>query len=119
MKNLKQRRKAAAFRNTQPTMTDQSQAATTDLNVIVNQFLRTGQSPSKGTPIYGDFTQLPQNLRDAFEQARGVKNLRRQLPPQLKDMEPAQLLALTPEDIKRILTPVDKATDKPKEEPKT
>lgn len=112
MKNLKQRRAAARYRNTMPTMTDQSQAANTDLNVIVNQFLKTGQSASKGNPIYGDFSQLPTNLRDAIDQARSVQHLRRTLPPQLRDMDAAELLTLTPEDITRILTPPHKETPK-------
>lgn len=105
MRTLKQRRAAAAFHNTQPTMTDQSAASQTDLNVIVNQFLKTGTSSSKGNPRYGDFSQLPEDLRGMIEQARSVTQLRRDLPPQLRDMQIEELLNLTPEQITHILRP--------------
>jgi len=105
MINMKEKRAKARYRNTDPTMTDQSAVASTDLHVIINQFLKTGQSASKGIPRYGDFTQLPDNLRDAIEQARSVKRIRHNLPPQLQNLTTEELLALTPEDIARRLTP--------------
>lgn len=108
MRTTAQKRKAAAFFNDHtknPTMTDQSAAATTDLNVIVNQFLKTGTSSSKGNPRYGDFSDLPTDLRGIIETARSVTKLRSNLPPQLRDLPVEQLLALTPEQIATILTP--------------
>lgn len=113
MKTLKDRRKAAAFHNTTPTMTDQSAAATTDLNVIVNQFLKTGQSPNRGNPRYGDFSQLPTDLRGMIETSRSVAKLRRALPEQLKELPMEELLGLTPEKLAEMLAP--KPVDPPAE----
>lgn len=104
-RTLSDRRKAARYTSTKPTLTDQSAAQTTDLNVIVNQFLRTGQSPNKGNPRYGDFSGLPTDLRSMIETSRSVNNLRRNLPPQLKDLAVEKLLALTPDDLAKILAP--------------
>lgn len=113
MRTLKERREAARYVNTMPTMTDQSAAANTDLNVIVNQFLKTGQTASRSTPVYGDFSQLPDNLRDAIDQARSVQRLRSTLPPQLRERTTEELLALTAEDIARILAPPTDNEDTP------
>lgn len=105
MKTLKDRRKAAAFVNTQPTKTDQSAASQTDLNVIVNQFLKTGTTSSRGNPRYGDFSELPQDLRGMIEQARSVQRLRRGLPDALREKPIEELLTLTPDQLTSILTP--------------
>lgn len=115
--NLKERRERAAFKNTEPTQTDQSAAATTDLNVIINQFLKTGQSSSRGNPAYGDFSELPTDLRGMIDQAKTMKALQRQLPPQLKDMRLDELINLTPQDLARILAPAEKPADKPADKP--
>lgn len=112
MRTLKERRKAAAFHNTEPTMTDQSAVANTDLNVIINQFLKTGRPQNSGIPRYGDFTEIPNDLRSIIEMSRSMQRRRRELPPQLRDMPVEELLALTPDDIKEILTP---PADKPVE----
>lgn len=122
MRTLKERRKAAAFRTTTPTMTDQAGAANTDLNIIVTQFLKTGQSPSKGTPIYGDFTEFPRDLKTAIERAASVNRLRKGLPTQLRELPIEQLLGLTPEKIREILTPPKEEgeqSSKPKSEDNT
>lgn len=118
MRTLKERRKAAAYSNTEPTLTDQSARATTDLNVIVNQFLKTGQSQSRSIPRYGDFTQIPTDLRGIIETSRSMNDYRRKLPEQLRGMSIQELLQLTPETLKRILTPPTTPPAKP-EEPKT
>lgn len=110
MRTLAERRTAARFINTEPTMTDQSAAAQTDLNIIMTQFLKSGTSPSTSQPVYGDFSELPTNLRDAIEQARSVSRIRSQLPPQLRDMPVEEILALTPEQIAAILTPANTQT---------
>jgi len=118
MRTLAERRKAAAYHSDKPTLTDQSAAQFTDLNVIVNQFLRTGDSPSKGNPRYGDFTNLPQDLRSMIDSSRSVNHLRRNLPPQLKDMPLEKILAFTPDQLAQILAPPP-AKEEDKEKPKT
>lgn len=108
----------AATVNTKPTMTDQSQAADTDINVIVPRYAITGTAPgAPGQAIAGDFTEVPNNLRDMIEQARSVQHLRRKLPGELAEMPVEQLLALSTEDIQRILTPpAIPPVEEPKEE---
>lgn len=105
MRTLEQRRRAAAYVETGKTMTDQSAAATTDLHVIVNQFLKTGQSGSRSTPRYGDFSELPEDLRGYINQARALNHHRTRLPEQLRNMPTNELLALTTEQIAQILNP--------------
>jgi len=110
-----QNRQRARTQNNEPTMTDQSQAKDTDINVIVNQFMKTGQAPGAATqPMYGDFTQLPNDLRGMIELNRSMKDKRASLPPQLKDLALEELLALTPEALEAKLKPAEQ----PKEEPK-
>lgn len=118
MRTLELRREAARFINTEPTMTDQSAASQTDLNIIMTQFLKTGTSPSTSQPVYGDFSELPNNLRDAIEQARSVSRIRSQLPPQLREMPVEDILSLTPEQLGDILTPAqpDKPADNTEKE---
>lgn len=118
MRTLTQRRAAAAFRTTTPTKTDQAGAATTDLNVIINQFLRTGKSASTGIPRYGDFTELPTDLRGMIESSRSMRTRRAQLPPELRDLPLEELLALTPEEIKRILAPPKQEGEQKKDDAK-
>lgn len=105
MLTLKERRKASAHINNQPTLTDQSAASQTDLNIIVNQFLKTGQSNSRSVPRYGDFTGIPQDLRGIIETSRSVQRLRGNLPEKLKGLSVQELLALTPEQINAIINP--------------
>lgn len=71
--NYKRNKAAAIFNSNKPTKTDQSQASTTDINVIVTQFLRTGHSPGQQQPIYGDFTEFPPDLQTMFQLASSVK----------------------------------------------
>lgn len=92
--------------NNEPTMTDQSQANETDINVIVKRFGISGQVPQgNAQPMYGDFTMFPDNLRDMMHLARDLNERRAALPPQLKNMPIEQLLALTPEELTAILAP--------------
>lgn len=98
-------KKAAAFHNTDPSMTDQSQAADTDINVIVKRHAVTGAIATGKQPIYADFTELPQDLRTAIETAKGVHKLRASLPDALKEMPIEDLLRLTPEQLLAIHTP--------------
>jgi len=95
----------AIYFNTDPSKTDQSQAQHTDINVIVTQFLKTGQPPIGKPPIYADFTQLPNDLRGLIEMGRSIENLQTQLPEQLRGIPVAQLINMTNEQINAILTP--------------
>lgn len=102
----KERRKASATRNTDPTMTDQSGAASTDLNVIVKEFIKTGKAPGSATqPLYGDFTNMPGDLREMIETSRSINKYRKDLPPQLRELPIEQLLALKPEQLDQLLAP--------------
>ena len=109
-KFYKANKAAARYHNTEPSLTDQSQANDTDVNVIVKKFAITGQAPGGRTPNYGDFTQLPKDLRELLAMNKSVKGYRDTLPEQLRDLEIEELLALSEQDITKILTP--------KEEPK-
>jgi len=101
----KNRLRARTFNN-MPSETDQSQAAETDLNVIINNFMKHGEvQGAAGQPIYGDFTELPNNLRDFIELGRSIQEHTANLPPQLKNIPTAELLALPVERINEILNP--------------
>lgn len=104
--------------NNEPTLTDQSQAGQTDINIIVTQFLKTGQAPQGANPIYADFTQLPEDLRGFIDMGRSMNTLKSQLPPQLRELPPEVLFKMTNEEITARLTPPDKPADKPKDEQK-
>lgn len=100
------RKEAAKYRSSKPTMTDQSQAADTDVNIILGKFGIGGTVTVQGKqPIYGDFTGLPHNLRSMIEMARSSASLRQTLPAALKDMPNEQLFALTKDELTNILTP--------------
>lgn len=100
--------------NDQPTLADQSQAPETDINVIVPRFLKTGQAPGPtAQPITGDFTQLPQGLREMIELTREMGRLRRELPEKLQQIEVDQLLEMDPKDLAELVNP---KKDEPKKE---
>lgn len=119
MSRYKQNKANAVTFNTAPTLTDQSQASTTDINIIMTQFMRTGAIPNAREPIYADFTQLPEDLRGFIERARSVEQLKATLPKELAAMSLEDLVALKPEQLKAILTPVEPTNEPKKEEPKT
>ncbi|QXP08238.1 MAG: internal scaffolding protein [Arizlama microvirus] len=113
--NHEERRAKGRIIDNTPTMTDQSQAKDTDLNVIMKKYAVTGRVPgAPGQPIYGDFTNLPTDLRGMIEEARSIKERRKSLPPQLRDKPMEELLALTPEQLTTILTPPEQPA-KPEE----
>lgn len=109
----------ARTRNTDPSMTDQSQARDTDINVIVGRFQVTGRVPSAPTPaMSGDFSEIPlDGLRGFIHRARKLAQHLRNLPECLRGMPPEELLALTPEQLKDKLTPPP-TPEPPKGEPK-
>lgn len=92
--------------NTEPSLTDQSQARETDINVIVGRYGISGQLPQGGSqPMYGDFSRLPTELRDFIEMGRTLDQRRAELPAELRDLPTDELLALTPEQLTNKLTP--------------
>jgi len=111
--------RAKTRNNGKPSLTDQSQARDTDINVIVGRFLKTGTAPGANqAPLSGDFSKLPTDLRGMIETSRDLKKLRHKLPPELKDKPIEEILALQPHEITRILTP-PAPPPAPKEDPKT
>lgn len=97
---------AAMHTNMDPSMTDQSQAADTDVNVIVKKYAVTGQAPGMAKkPIYLDFTQIPDTLRGMMEKGHELRGYRAKLPEQLRELPLEALLTLTPEQIKAIVEP--------------
>jgi len=112
-------RAKARTHNTEPTMTDQSGARETDLNVILTRYAQSGTIQSHGKePIYEDWTKYPEDFRGYIHQSRETARLRDKLPDQLKKMTDQELLALTVDQLNNILAPPDKPADKPKDEPK-
>lgn len=109
--------------NTKPSLTDQAGARDTDINVIVGQFMIHGQLPgTTKQPIQAaDFTNMPTDLRGFIEMGKAIENHRAKLPAALAGLPTDKLLALTPEQLKTILTPREekpKTEEKPKEETK-
>lgn len=83
----KARKDAAIYRPTKPTMTDQSQASDTDVNVIVRKYAVSGTVPGhQGQPLYGDFTQMPRDLRELIQRARSIERLRGELPKTMQSL---------------------------------
>lgn len=89
-----------------PSLTDQSQARDTDINIIVGRYLKTGTAPGAGQqPIYGDYSNLPTDLRGFLETSRTLHAHRHKLPEPLKNMTVEEILALTRDELTNILTP--------------
>lgn len=101
-------KKRAVYTNTDPTLTDQSAAHETDLTVIVSKFLKHGTLPQRqGTPIDVDLSELPTDFRDMIHLTRELGELHKRLPEQLRNLKTEQLLALTPDELKAKLAPVE------------
>lgn len=102
--------------DTEPTLTDQSQGHDTDINVIVGKFGIGGMAPGNASePMYGDFSELPADLRSFIHESRRLDEFRQQLPDTLRDIPLDTLLQMTPEQIGAKLAP--KETPKPADEP--
>lgn len=115
--NYYERARACATRNTDPTMTDQAGANDTDINVIVRRMGVGGALPGNTkSPMYGDFTGLPPDLRGFLESADQLRDQYANLPAQLRNYTPSELLNLTTTEMVKILNP-DHGKP-PKEEPK-
>lgn len=119
MSNYAKNKQLAITMDTTPTVTDQAGANDTDINVIVRRYGSTGMVPGAPTPpMGGDFTELPEDLRGFIETSRDLNRRMEKLPPQLRDLNINQLLALTPDEVANKLTPPapppdNKPTDKP------
>lgn len=115
--NWRTNKQRAVYNNRTPTLTDQAAARDTDINVIVKNYAVHGQLPlPRGTPLTGDFSNLPTDLRGFIDLARSTEMLRTQLPKPLQKLSNEQLMALTPEQILKIITPPDKPKDKQPED---
>jgi len=101
---------AARTRTTEPSMTDQSAADSTNVNVILKNAKFGQLEVGKGAatpPMYEDTTNLPEDLRDMMELARQLPGYIGQLPTELRDIPLDVLMNMTPEDIRTRLTPPD------------
>lgn len=116
----KQNRKRAKTVNTEPTLTDQSQARETDINVIVGRFVR-GVAAAPGTPdkplTGADWTQMPTDLRGYIETSRDYLRHKNALPEQLRNIPIEKLVYMTTDELTSILTP-PAPTPEPAEKPK-
>lgn len=120
MSNWARNKEKAKYFNTAPTKTDQAGADATNINIIVGQQLTTGYAPgAPKPPMYEDFTQFPEDLREALEKSREVRRIRDRLPPQLKERTIEELVTLTPNDLTNILKPPVTPPEQQKDEPKT
>jgi len=99
-------RKRARTVNNSPTLTEQSMARDTDINVIVAKFRITGRVPgAQQQPMGGDFTALPTDLRGFIDAARDLRNHRMRLPKELANIPTEELLRLTTAELKAKLNP--------------
>jgi len=101
------RARSLAFVNTEPTKTDQSGAADTDINVIVKRYGVYGTVPAgKKQPQFGvDMSEIPTDLADVIEAARMLEIYRGELPPALRAINIDDLITMTPDAIASILNP--------------
>lgn len=104
--NHEQRRAKGRTMNDGKSLTDQSQADDTNINVILRKYGVTGVAKGvAGQPQYVDHTTLPKDLREAMEMARSADRLLLELPTQLRDKTVEELSKLTLEQIDAILHP--------------
>lgn len=101
-----QNKAASRIKYTKPTLTDQSQAASTDINIVLKQFRITGQAAVQaGTPLYEDWTNHPRDLRELLDQSRNLNKTIRNLPKPLQEIPLSQLIQLTPTQVRDKLIP--------------
>lgn len=108
MSTHEERRAKARTVNNEPTMTDQSAASQTDLNLILQRYAQSGTLNSHGKePMYMDWTEYPEDYRDFIHKTREISELRERLPQELRDIPTEQLLYITPEELHARLKPKD------------
>lgn len=104
--NHEQRRAKGRTTNDGKSLTDQSQADDTNINVILRKYGVTGTARGvAGPPQYLDHTELPRDLREAIHMTRQAQLLRQNLPEQLRSKPLEELTALTLEQLNTILHP--------------
>lgn len=104
--SYRENKQKAIYINDEPTMTDQSQGHETDINVIVGKYGINGTAAgATGQPMYADWTEFPNDLRDWIETGRRIDSIRDQLPEPLREMPIEQILALQPDELTNILKP--------------
>lgn len=104
--NHEERRAKGRTTNSGNSLTDQSQANDTNINVILQKYGVTGVA--RGTtnaPEWLDHTELPKDLREAFDMAKRANEMKNKLPEQLRKRPIEELLNLTPEEVNAILNP--------------
>lgn len=105
--NYQGNKERSKIRTTKPSLTDQSQAKSTDINVIVGQFRISGRVP--GAPVEplppGDYSNVPGDLRSMIEETRRIESYRRRLPQALREKPIEELLTLTTDQLTAILQP--------------
>jgi len=79
-----------------PVMTKQDQRDSTDINLIIEAFRNTGQTPmsSRGVPKYGDFT-MSTDLAENIQAVRDAEAQFMSLPPRVRELvgnDPVQFL---------------------------
>lgn len=110
---------ASKTRTTAPSLTDQSQRDSTDINVMLkgatfgNLEFGKGAAPA---PVAQDYTNLPGDYREMIELTRQLPQYIGQLPPQLRDIPPERLIAMQPAELLAIMKP-PAPTPAPTEEP--
>lgn len=89
-------KKKARYYSKGPSLTDQSQAKDTDLNIIVRQLAATGVVRGKaGEPLpFTDYTNGPADLREHLEAVKNLKDLRGELPKELQQLTLEQIVTL-------------------------
>lgn len=93
-------RERARIQTIGSTLTDQSAAANTDINVIVRNAAISGTAPgSAKPPIYGDFSEIPTNLRDMLELSKSIEGHKQQLPAALQSMTVEELINADPQKL--------------------
>lgn len=102
-----------ATTNDEPSMTDQSGADDTDINVIVKRYGVYGTMPQGAKrPKFGeDFSELPEDLAGFIQTARSIESLKGQLPATLAGLTIEDLLTYTPEAITRLAIPEQKTEE--------
>lgn len=111
---------ASKTRTTDPSLTDQSQRDSTDINVMLKGATFGNLEYGKGAapaPMAQDYSNLPGDYRDLIEFARQLPSYIGQLPPQLRDIPPDRLMQMTPAELTAIMKP-PAPTPAPTEEPK-
>lgn len=84
-----------ATKNEQPSLTQQSDAAETDINLIMSRYQQTGQLPQRLTqPLFGDFTTVP-DYRQAVEAINAANEAFMQIPAKIRGQfgnDPAEFI---------------------------